>query len=219
MENARKPAYCTTREAAKRLGISLRTAQLWSESGILEAWKTEGGHRRITQESVDRLLREGRHGAAGKGDSSFLSSNPAGNASVHSHHVNGHSDRLRMLVVEDDNVLLKLYRLRIANWGLPIDLYTASNAYEALILVGKELPDLMVTDLIMPGLDGFEMVRTLNNSAYREGMEVVVVTGLDEAGIEQKGGLPTGIKVLFKPVPFDVLKDMAASLLARRTVL
>jgi excisionase family DNA binding protein len=50
-------AFLTTREAAQALGVSLRTAQLWVENGQLEAWKTEGGHRRITPDSVQRLLR------------------------------------------------------------------------------------------------------------------------------------------------------------------
>ena len=48
--------FLTTREAAKALGISLRTAQVWVENGQLDAWKTEGGHRRISRNSVQRLL-------------------------------------------------------------------------------------------------------------------------------------------------------------------
>jgi excisionase family DNA binding protein len=43
---AQKP-FSTTREVAKVLGVSLRTVQLWAEAGLLEAWRTEGGHRRI----------------------------------------------------------------------------------------------------------------------------------------------------------------------------
>ena len=46
--------YCTTREAAKILGTSLRTIQLWVESGILQAWKTPGGRRRVTRESMQQ---------------------------------------------------------------------------------------------------------------------------------------------------------------------
>jgi excisionase family DNA binding protein len=49
-------SFCTTREAAEMLGVSLRTAQLWSESGLLDAWKTGGGHRRISRQSIERLL-------------------------------------------------------------------------------------------------------------------------------------------------------------------
>lgn len=48
--------YLTTREAAELLGVALRTAQLWVEAGTLRAWKTAGGHRRITRESVNALL-------------------------------------------------------------------------------------------------------------------------------------------------------------------
>ncbi len=53
---------CSTREAAERLGVSLRTVQLWTEAGLLRAWKTPGGHRRILTSSVDRLLQ--RRGGA-----------------------------------------------------------------------------------------------------------------------------------------------------------
>lgn len=49
---------CTTREAAKALGVALRTAQLWAETGRLRAWKTVGGHRRILVSSIHELLKE-----------------------------------------------------------------------------------------------------------------------------------------------------------------
>jgi excisionase family DNA binding protein len=217
MNTLRRPAYCTTREAAKILGVSLRTAQVWSESGILEAWKTEGGHRRITRESIDRLLKDGRHQPVrSDGGGRRLQSRGATQGTGA---VSAGAERLRLLVVEDDNVLLKLYRLRVAQWGLPIDLYTASNGYEGLILVGRELPDLMVIDLMIPGIDGFDLVRVVSNSAFREGMEIVVVTGLDGDEIAQRGGLPAGVHVHSKPVPFEALKETALSLLVRRTAL
>ncbi|MEN3276300.1 MAG: hypothetical protein V7631_2090 [Massilia sp.] len=48
----------TTREAAKLLGIAISTAQLWIENGLLPAWKTPGGHRRVRWSDVSALLRE-----------------------------------------------------------------------------------------------------------------------------------------------------------------
>ena len=51
-------AYVSSREAADLLGISLRTAQLWVENGVLVAWKTPGGHRRILLSSVQQVLAE-----------------------------------------------------------------------------------------------------------------------------------------------------------------
>lgn len=198
MSQIRNTAFCTTRQAAKALGVSLRTAQLWVESGILEAWKTEGGHRRISVVSVDRLL--------GKGALEAASPEPA-------------AGRLRILVVEDDNVLLKLYKMRIAGWQLPIDLSTANNGYEALMRIGRESPDLMIADLSMPGMDGFQMIRCLAASSFREGMEIVIVTGLDGHQIEQHGGVPKDIRCFSKPVPFAELRQVAEHLLARRAAM
>lgn len=189
--------YFTTREAAKRLGVSVRTAQLWSESGRLEAWKTEGGHRRISATSVERLLESGKHNAPASNDVA---------AAV----------KLKVLIVEDDNVMLKLYRMRFESWKLPLEVITVSNGVEALILTGREMPDLMVTDLNMPYLDGFQTIRTLVGSPFREGMEIVAVSGLDEDDILLKGGLPPGVPILSKPVPFDLLRQLCESLIERR---
>ncbi|MFA7239269.1 MAG: helix-turn-helix domain-containing protein [Sulfuricellaceae bacterium] len=51
-------ALCSPGEAAKILGVSPKTVQLWVDAGVLAAWKTVGGHRRVTLESVEKLKRE-----------------------------------------------------------------------------------------------------------------------------------------------------------------
>ncbi|WP_313172151.1 excisionase family DNA-binding protein, partial [Massilia oculi] len=51
-----RAAYCTTRQAAERIGVSHRTVQMWAENGTLQAWKTAGGYRRLAVASVARLL-------------------------------------------------------------------------------------------------------------------------------------------------------------------
>ena len=190
--------YCTTREAAEMLGVSLRTVQLWAESGLLEAWKTEGGHRRISRTSVQRLL---------QGDNYPLPKLAAPEQQF---------ERLKILVVEDDSVLLKLYKTVIAAWNLPVDLITAGNGVEGLIRVGRDTPDLMITDLSMPGMDGFELIRSLATSSFREGMEIVVVTGLDAADVAAHGGLPEGVRLFPKPVPFAELRAIVAGMLEHR---
>lgn len=193
--NPPQKTFCTTREAADILGVSLRTVQLWAEAGLLEAWKTSGGHRRIMRNSVKHLLdrRLPEMEAASAADPS-----------------------LRILVVEDDPVVLRVYERRLARWPMNPRVVTAGNGYEALVRVGLGRPDLLVTDLQMPEMDGFQMLRQLRKMSELEDVTIVVVTGLDPADIEARGGIPAGIPVLPKPIPFDRLCDIATVLAARK---
>lgn len=58
--------YCSTAEAAQSLGVSTRTIQLWVDSGVLAAWKTAGGHRRVFLESVEKLKISGTQSGCAK---------------------------------------------------------------------------------------------------------------------------------------------------------
>lgn len=185
--------FCTTREAAELLGVSLRTAQLWTESGLLQAWRTPGGHRRILRASVERLLAE---------------SPPAEEPEAAA----PDQDELRIVVAEDDLALRRLYAMRLAEWPLKAQLVVVGSGVEALIAVGRHAPDLLITDLRMPEMDGFRMLETLRGMPDLVGMDIVVVTGLDAAEIARRGGLPAGVRVLGKPVPFDELERMAVAL-------
>lgn len=193
--------YCTTREAARQLGVSLRTIQLWVENGQLDAWKTGGGHRRISRASITRLVQSEGNIAQAAAPSTR----------------GPELDRIKVLVVEDDNILSKLYKAAIASWNLPIETITAKNGIEGLIRVGRDAPDLMITDLTMPGMDGFQLINNLSASSFREGMEIIVVTGMEPATIARQGGLPEDIRILSKPVPFTTLHTICTGLLERRS--
>ena len=194
-------AFLTTREAAQALGISLRTAQLWVENGQLEAWKTEGGHRRITPDSVQRLLRGNLQAVAPEKPEAQPPS----------------TERITVLIVEDDKILLKLYKIMFASWKMPVDVITAGNGIDGLIRIGKDSPDLMITDLDMPGMDGIQLIRNLVTSSLREGLEIVAVSGLDATEIAARGGLPPEIAAFSKPVPFAQLKSIVNSIVEHRS--
>jgi len=193
--------YCSTKEAAAVLGVSHRTVQLWVESGTLQAWRTAGGHRRITLESVNRLVDGRRIAIAAHAPPPAAPSAPA-------------STTRRVLVVDDDPLMLRLYELEMAGWGLDLDVIKANNGFEALIRIGEERPDLLVSDLNMPGMDGFRMIRTLREDSGSAGMSMIVVSGLDRATIKAMG-LPTDIPVFPKPVPFGELRTAVEHGLAR----
>lgn len=193
--NKVKKSFFTTREAARILGVSIGTAQLWTDSGLLQAWKTKGGHRRITQESLESLLYSSK---SEHKFSQYIAAAPAAPLG------------LRMMVVDDDPFQLNLYEETIRQWTPPVQLTTVDNAYEALLMAGRVAPDLLVVDLEMPGIDGFRMLKILIKAPEIRATRIVVVSGLSAEAIAQKGGLPEGIEVYAKPVPFDKLERIAA---------
>ena len=178
------------------LGVSLTTAQNWVESGLLEAWKTDGGHRRISRESVNKLLMDS---SARRSVERSWGRPPQ----------NNNRDGLHILVVEDQLSLLRLYQIRMSVWSMAPAVDIAQDGIEGLVKIGLKCPDLLITDLQMPHLDGFQMVRTLRTMAACEAMEIVVVSGVSEGEIAEAGGLPPGVTVFPKPVPFGRLEEIA----------
>ncbi|MEN3373334.1 response regulator [Dechloromonas sp. ZS-1] len=179
--------YYTTREAAKLLAISVRTAQQWVDRKILEGWKTEGGHRRISAMSVDRL----RHKSGQVSDGSF----PA--------------PSLRVLIIEDNQSMLRLYRINFSQWPFPAEIFSAPNGFEGLVMVGEIAPHLLICDLRLPGVNGFQIVRSLREMPRYRDLFIVVVSGMELTEIDAHGGLDNSIDFLEKPVSFKRLKFIA----------
>lgn len=180
--------FCSTKEAARLLGVSHRTVQLWVENGSLQAWKTAGGHRRITMESINRRV-SARH------DAINVPAAPAATGPV----------LKKVLMVDDDRTLLRLYELEMDGWDLPLTVMKAYDGFEALIQIGAERPDLLISDLSMPGMDGFRMIRTLRENPIYASMAIIVISGLEKATMLAMG-LPSDIPVFPKPVPFAQLQ-------------
>ena len=191
--------FCSTKEAARLLGVSHRTVQLWVENGSLQAWKTAGGHRRITMESINK-----RVGAR----QDAINVTPA----------QGPAEPLqkKVLMVDDDRTLLRLYELEMDGWDMPLTVMKAYDGFEALIQIGAERPDLLISDLSMPGMDGFRMIRTLRENANYAGMAIIVISGLEKSTM-QAMGLPDDIPVFPKPVPFAQLRTAVEQALAIET--
>lgn len=171
---------CSTREAAELLGISVRTAQLWVEDGRLRAWKTPGGHRRILRHSVQEMLQHRRREV-----SDFA--------------------EFDILIVEDERVQRFLLEKKLAEAAPGIGIRSAANGYEGLIRIGERQPNLLVTDLMMPGIDGFRMLDTLTSSPLAVPMHIIVTTALTAEEIRERGGLPVGVAIFHKPLQFQPL--------------
>jgi excisionase family DNA binding protein len=186
--------FLSTRQAALRLGVSLGTVQNMVESGALEAWKTAGGHRRIPAASVEAML------------SRRKSMTPS------AHEPGGMLD---VLIAEDDTTLQALYRATFEHWNLPIKLRLVGNGFEGLLQVGQCVPDVLIADLMMPGMDGFEMIRHLRANPEFARMDIIVVSAIDREEILQRG-LPPDVTTFGKPIPFHEIKGFLLGRIASR---
>jgi len=187
--------YCGTTYAAKLLGLSVGTIQTLVEKTELQAWKTQGGHRRIAMQSIRDYQR--RH--------NMMSSLPEGRQS-----------RLKVLLVEDDEVTREMMRNFCTRCDMPVDCTAMSSGLEALVDISSIMPDVLIADLNMPGVDGFELLRTLRQNPVFNRMTCLVVSALTAPEIVSRGSLPEGTICVAKPVNLQWLNGFFTALMAGR---
>lgn len=175
--------YYTSKETAKILSVATSTIQLWTKNGTLAAKTTAGGHRRISRQSIEKMLLQ----------QSQLSV-------THSL-----SDNLKILVIEDNQQMVRLYQQSINAWQKPIDLYIAYNGYDGLLSIGHTVPDIIITDLLMPTMDGFEMLRAIAEKPALDKCHIFIVTGLTLDEIAYYDTLPNNVHLFIKPINFTLL--------------
>ncbi len=187
--------YCGTTYAAKLLGLSVGTIQSLVEKNELHAWKTQGGHRRISMPSIRQYQR--KH--------NIPVSKPDAN-----------QQRLKMLVVDDDPVVREMFKNFALRCEMPVDCTAMSSGLEALIDMASLQPDLLIADLNMPGVDGFELLRTLRNNPQFRKMSCLALSALSQEEVDAKGGLPEGTIYMPKPVSMHWLNGFLAAIMAAR---
>jgi DNA-binding response OmpR family regulator len=84
--------------------------------------------------------------------------------------------RRKILVVEDDEDQLEIIRLVLEKAGFAVG--TAANGTDALIKTRSISPDLIILDLMLPGLNGFDICETLRKDPATASVPIVILTGL-----------------------------------------
>ncbi|MDH5483828.1 MAG: response regulator, partial [Gammaproteobacteria bacterium] len=69
-------------------------------------------------------------------------------------------------------------------------------------------PDIIITDLNMPQMDGFQMLNALQKNKKLDNTDVIVVTGLSQEQVKQQGSLPENTRVIYKPFEFNTLASL-----------
>jgi excisionase family DNA binding protein len=216
----------TTREAAQRLGVSLRTVQLWVEADILPAARTPGGHRRIPYNAVEALaLSTGLGGESAKPRSAVtrhqnpmsLDEAPLAEPPASSPMPRNQGEPMDVLLVADDHDWQTLCAEAMQPYGQAVKLRFAETGYLALLQIGQKVPDLLITNLDLPGMDGMAMLRTLERCESIANMRILLLTSCSEQELIRRGGAPKAAEVLRLPVSAEaVAVRVGRSLLGQR---
>jgi DNA-binding response OmpR family regulator len=111
--------------------------------------------------------------------------------------------RFRVLAVDDEAVNTQLIKSVLRD---EYDVLTATSGREAIELLKQYKPDLILLDVLMPDLDGFEVCRMIKADAAYAGMPVIFLTALDTQAGEMQGLELGGIDYVAKPFNFPLLK-------------
>lgn len=115
----------------------------------------------------------------------------------------------KILVAEDDELTRYLLELTLQQNGHVVA--TAMNGREAITIIASEQPDVILLDLMMPGINGMEVIRTIREEADFDFIRIIVITG--SAQPEKYPEVADADLVLSKPVPIEELLEHIQSFL------
>ena len=173
----------TTTQAAKICKTSFMSVNRWIYSGILKAYKTPGGHKRIIKDDLIDFMKEN-------------------NIPLYDE-IN--QKRYKVMIVDDDPKVCDLLAHGLRSSQYNIDVTTAHNGFEAGALVTQFIPDVVLLDLMMPGIDGFKVCNFIKSNPQTKRSKVVIVTGCGNDDNVKKAMSCGAERVLFKPVDLAVI--------------
>ncbi len=116
--------------------------------------------------------------------------------------------KLRVLAVDDDPVILELYRVNLELEGHAV--FTAASGQEALEVAGRERPDVVILDIMMPDMDGWEVLERMRGDRELRKVPVVFVTARAHPSDVRRGLEMGAAAYLTKPFDPEELLEVVA---------
>jgi excisionase family DNA binding protein len=160
---ARSDRPYTTGEAADFCSVTINAVKKWIASGKLKAFRTPGGHYRINRDDflvfLDKYKLDVR--------------------------MRLFPERRRVLIVDDEPKVVEFIRGALDSTDGDYEVETACDGYEALIKVGDFKPELLILDIMMPNIDGFEVCRRIKSDESLKEIAILAVTSYGEENMER----------------------------------
>ena len=196
MRIGKKGKPYTTGEVAALCHVTINAVKKWIASGKLGAYRTPGGHWRIDKSNFEEFITRYRLQIK---DELFP------------------DRKSRVLIVDDEPGVVEyiIEALGTRDDGVSYEIVTAGDGYDALIKVGYFNPDLLILDIRMPRIDGYEVCRRLRDDDKTKSIKILAVTAFGKEDMVKV--LDCGAdRCLAKPLSVTDLQSEVESLLAGR---
>lgn len=183
--------FFTTFEISQICGVNPTTVQNWVKGKKLRAFTTPGGHRRIRREDLISFLK--------KFDMPIPAELDQGPPLV--------------MIVDDEKEILDLLEDLLKSGGNEVSISRAASGVEALLMIGECKPHLLILDIMMPGMNGYEVCQKLKSSPATRNIKIVAISGDNRATVRERI-LDSGADLFFaKPLKMAEFRKQCFKLL------
>jgi two-component system, OmpR family, response regulator RpaA len=177
----------TTHEVSRLLHVNPRSVINWIEQSLLPSYRTPGGHRRIRRDDLLAFVRKHQI--------------PTPESLV--------EGKFNVLIVDDELEIVDLMKTFLLRQG-GYDVATASDGITALLEVGRANPDLLILDIMIPGVDGIEVCRRIKNDSNNRTIIIAVSGSAEHENDIIRAGADA---FMVKPLDLERLQSEARRLL------
>ncbi len=179
----------TTYQISKICSVDITTIMAWVDDGKLRAYRTPGGHRRVLHRDLVSFLkkynmpipRDVREGGQ------------------------------KVLIVDDEPMTVRLITRALAKIDKDLQIETAHDGFEAGQKLETFHPDLVILDILLPGVDGFRVLKNIRNHKNNQNIKICVISGVDIETTKAKALKAGADAFIAKPFNFDQLLDVVRS--------
>jgi len=182
----------TTGEIARYCDVSTNAVKKWIRSSRLKAFRTPGGHFRVDSRDFKEFLVQHQMPVY----DSFFELEPK-----------------RILIVDDEQEVRQALKDVVQEVEASLEVDLAEDGYEALLKVGDLKPDLLILDLRMPRMDGYEACRRIKSNPETAGTRILAISGFIDNGAEQEILQCGATDWMRKPVQIEEFKKKIEKLL------
>jgi len=192
----RKRAFFTTFEISQICGVNPTTVQNWVKTKRLAAFQTPGKHRRVRREDLIEFLREFGMPLPPELGQDEAQKNP-------------HA----VLVVDDDTDVRNVIADALRTGSGEINVMEAQNGIDALLAIGRSKPDMIILDVRMPNMNGYDVCERLKAYDDVRKIKIVAISG-DHSPEARERILAAGADMFFtKPLDLVGFRDECFRLL------